>query len=42
MDTMDESPRRLYESAQITYDAALSHARDPKMTNGDYKPATQQ
>jgi twitching motility protein PilT len=42
MHTMDDSLRRLYEGAQITYDAALSHARDPKMITGDYKPPAQQ
>ena len=37
MHTMDDSLLRLYESAQITYDAAMSHARDPKVINGEYK-----
>jgi len=41
MHTMDDSLRRLYESAQITYDAAMSHARDPRTIIDDYKSPAQ-
>jgi len=35
MQTLDESLRQLYEGAQITYDAALSNARDPNALRRD-------
>jgi len=41
MHTMDDSLRRLYESARITYDAAMSHARDPRTIIDDYKSPAQ-
>jgi len=39
MHTMDESLRRLYETAQITYEAAIAHARDAQFVKGEYRVA---
>ena len=38
MQTMDDCLRQLYESAQISYDTALSHARDPNSMRVEEKP----
>ncbi len=42
MHSMDDSLRRLYEAASISYDAAVSHARDPRMISDGYKSAATQ